>query len=165
MAQEALSQAGSQAQEQEVVLDDFSALLQKEFKPADDVRKTRIEQAVQTLAEQALSNAAMIGGDVFATVDAMRAALDRKLTEQVNKIIHHEEFQKLESGWRGLHYLVMNTSTGKDMKIRVMNMSKEECRRMFRQYRDAAWDQSSVVNLMALSFAIIRSTIRGQTSR
>jgi type VI secretion system protein ImpC len=142
MAQEALSQAGSQAQEQEVVLDDFSALLQKEFKPADDVRKTRIEQAVQTLAEQALSNAAMIGGDVFATVDAMRAALDRKLTEQVNKIIHHEEFQKLESGWRGLHYLVMNTSTGKDMKIRVMNMSKEECRRMFRQYRDAAWDQS-----------------------
>jgi type VI secretion system protein ImpC len=72
----------------------------------------------------------------------MRAALDRKLTEQINQILHHEEFQKLEAAWRGLHYLVMNTSTGKDMKIRVMNMSKEECRRMFRQYRDAAWDQS-----------------------
>lgn len=97
---------------------------------------------MQTLAEQALSNAQIVGGDVFATVDAMRAAIDRKLTEQINQIIHHPEFQAMESAWRGLNYLVMNTSTGKDMKIRVMNMSKEEARRMFRQYRDAAWDQS-----------------------
>jgi type VI secretion system ImpC/EvpB family protein len=72
----------------------------------------------------------------------MVSALDRKLSEQVNAIIHHPDFKALESAWRGLNYLVMNTSTGKDLKIRVMNMSKEECRKMFRQYRDAAWDQS-----------------------
>lgn len=142
MAQQALQTEGSQPQAGEAALDDFTMLLQKEFRPSDDVRKTRIEQAVQTLASQALQNAQTIGGDVFATVDAMRAALDRKLSEQVNKILHHQDFQKLESAWRGLHYLVMNTSTGKDMKIRVMNMTKEECRRMFRQFRDAAWDQS-----------------------
>jgi type VI secretion system protein ImpC len=142
MAQEALNETGGQPQTSEIELNDFQVLLQKEFKPADDVRKSRIETVVQTLAQQALENASVVGDDVFATVDALRAALDRKLTEQVNQIIHNEEFQKLESTWRGLHYLVMNTSTGKDMKIRVMNMSKEECRRMFRQYRDAAWDQS-----------------------
>ena len=135
-------QLSEQPQGGEIALDDFTQLLQKEFKPADDVRKSRIEQAVQTLAEQALSNAQTLGGDVFATVDAMRSALDRKLTEQINQIIHNPDFQKLESAWRGLSYLVMNTATGKDMKIRVMNMSKEECRKMFRQYRDAAWDQS-----------------------
>lgn len=142
MAQEALQDQGAQPQAEAIQVDDFSALLQKEFKPADDVRKGRIETAVQTLAQQALQDAAIIGDDVYATVDAMRAAIDRKLTEQVNQIIHNEEFQALEAAWRGLHYMVMNTSTGKDMKIRVMNMSKEECRKMFRQYRDAAWDQS-----------------------
>ncbi len=142
MAQEALQEQGGQPQAEAVSIDDFASLLQKEFKPADDVRKGRIEEAVQTLAQQALQDAAIIGNDVYATVDAMRAAIDRKLTEQVNQVIHNKEFQELEAAWRGLHFLVMNTSTGKDMKIRVMNMAKEECRKMFRQYRDAAWDQS-----------------------
>ena len=141
MAQEA-RQTGGQAQADTIAYDDFSALLQKEFKPNDEKRADRISQAVQTLAQQALADAAVIGDDVFSTVDAMRAALDRKLSQQMDAIIHHPDFQKLESAWRGLHYLVMNTSTGKDMKIRVMNMSKDECRRMFRQFRDAAWDQS-----------------------
>ena len=133
---------GQQAEAEAFALDDFSALLQKEFKPNDDARKGRIETAVQTLAQQALADAAVIGDDVFSTVDAMRAALDRKLSEQINQIIHHEDFQRLEAAWRGLNYLVMNTSTGKDLKIRVLNIAKEECRKTFRQYRDAAWDQS-----------------------
>ena len=141
MAQEALQGQGGLATET-IALDDFSSLLQKEFKPGDDQRKSRIEEAVQTLAQEALSGVATVGDDVYATIDAMVAALDRKLSEQVNRIIHHPDFQQLESSWRGLSYLVMNTSTGKDLKIRVMNMSKEECRKMFRQYRDAAWDQS-----------------------
>jgi type VI secretion system protein ImpC len=141
MAQEAL-QGQEAPQAEAIALDDFSSLLQKEFKPGDDTRKSRIEDAVQTLAQQALSNANTVSGDVYQTIDSMVSALDRKLSEQVNAIIHHPDFKQLESAWRGLNYLVMNTSTGKDLKIRVMNMSKEECRKMFRQYRDAAWDQS-----------------------
>lgn len=137
-----VKEQGQQAEAQAFAIDDFSALLQKEFKPNDDARKGRIETAVQTLAQQALADAAVIGDDVFSTVDAMRAALDRKLSEQINQVIHNPEFQKLEAAWRGLNYLVMNTSTGKDLKIRVLNISKEECRKTFRQYRDAAWDQS-----------------------
>ena len=137
-----VQEQGQQAEAQTFALDDFSALLQKEFKPNDDARKGRIEEAVQTLAQQALANASVIGHDVFTTVDAMRAAIDRKLSEQINLIIHDAEFQRLESAWRGLNYMVMNTSTGKDLKIRVLNISKEECRKTFRQFRDAAWDQS-----------------------
>lgn len=142
MAQSMLDTANVGAQPEALALDDFSMLIQKEFKPSDDARASRIETAVQTLAQQALADTAVIGDDVFATLDAMRAALDAKLSEQVNKIIHHEEFQQLESAWRGLNYLVFNTSTGKDLKIRVLNISKNECRKMFRQYKDAAWDQS-----------------------
>ena len=140
MAQE-LQSAGGLAT-LETTGDDFAALLQKEFKPNTDQKKSRIEQAVQTLAQQALADAQVISDDVFLTVEGMIAAIDRKLSEQVNKIIHHPDFQQLESAWRGLNYLVMNTSTGKDLKIRVLNISKDETRKMLRQYKDAAWDQS-----------------------
>ncbi|MCC7268988.1 MAG: type VI secretion system contractile sheath large subunit [Caulobacteraceae bacterium] len=141
MAQEAVQETSAGVAEA-VGLDDFSALLQKEFRPANEQRASRIETAVKTLAQQALSDAKMIGDDVFTTVDAMKAAIDAKLSEQINQIIHHPEYQKLESAWRGLWYLVINTPTGKDLKIRVMNISKDETRRMLRQFRDAAWDQS-----------------------
>lgn len=142
MAQPMATAAAPDGKGETIQYDDFSMLLQKEFKPNDDTRATRIESAVQTLAQQALADAAVIGDDVFETMDAMRAALDRTLSEQVNLILHHPDFQQLESAWRGLNYLVFNTSTGKDMKIRVLNIGKDECRKMFKQYKDAAWDQS-----------------------
>ena len=85
-----------QPQPQPVEVDEFTSLLQKEFKPGDDARKGRIEIAVQTLAQQALADAAIIGDDVFSTVDAMRSALDRKLSEQINAILHNKSFQQLE---------------------------------------------------------------------
>ncbi|MDP3908215.1 type VI secretion system contractile sheath large subunit [Novosphingobium sp.] len=141
MAQEPLQQ-GTAAGTETIALDDFASLLQKEFKPGDDARANRIEQAVQTLAQQALTDAAVIGQDVFATLDSMVSALDKKLSEQINLILHNPDFQTLEAAWRGLSYMVFNTSTGKDLKIRVLNVGKDECRKMFRQYRDAAWDQS-----------------------
>ena len=156
-----LSGQESAGQGEAIVLDDFAALLQKEFKPTNEARLNRIEEAVKTLAQQALTDAQVIGHDVFTTVDAMKAAIDRKLTEQVNKILHHPEFQELESAWRGLWYLVGNTSTGSDLKIRVMNISKEETRKMLRQFRDAAWDQSplfkKITRLSSASLAVSRS--------
>ena len=54
--------------------------------------------------------------------------LDKKLTEQINLILHHEDFQKLEGAWRGLHYLVNNTETDEMLKIRVMNITQEGSR-------------------------------------
>ncbi|HUO23140.1 MAG TPA: type VI secretion system contractile sheath large subunit [Caulobacteraceae bacterium] len=141
MAQEVQGQSAAPAADV-AAFDDFAALLQREFKPNTDQKRDRISQAVQTLAQQALADTHIIGDDVLTTLDAMRAGIDRALTAQVNKILHHEDFQKLESAWRGLAYLVYNTSTGTDLKIRVMNISKDETRKMLRQYRDAAWDQS-----------------------
>ena len=123
-------------------VDDFGALLLKEFKPRSDEAKTRIEGAVRTLAEQALEGSNVVSGDVIGTIGSMIAALDAKISDQVNAIIHHPEFQALESAWRGLDHLVMNTETDKDLKIRVMNVSKDELRRMFGSFRGAAWDQS-----------------------
>ena len=72
----------------------------------------------------------------------MIAAIDRKLTEQVNKILHNEEFQQLESAWRGLHYMVNNTETDEQLKIRVMDISKKELHKTLKKFKGAAWDQS-----------------------
>src|SRR6478752_1005996 len=123
---------------------DFASLLKKEFKPKTDEAKSAVEQAVQTLAQQALANTALRSTDAVRTIEAMIAALDKRLTEQVNKIIHHEDFQKLESAWRGLHYLVNNTETDEQLKIRVMNVSKQELGKTLKKFKGTAWDQSPI---------------------
>jgi len=122
--------------------DDFTALLHKEFKPKTEEAKSAVEQAVQTLAQQALAGTAVIGQDVVKTIEAMVAELDRKLTEQINLILHHEDFQRLEGAWRGLHYLVNNTETDEMLKIRVMNITKKELHKTLKRYKGTAWDQS-----------------------
>jgi type VI secretion system protein ImpC len=121
---------------------EFASLLNKEFKPKSDEAKSAVEQAVLTLAQQALVNANVIGSDVLLSIEAMIAELDRKLSEQVNTIMHQEDFQKLESAWRGLHYLVNNTETDEMLKIRVMNISKNDVAKTLKRFKGTAWDQS-----------------------
>ena len=121
---------------------EFAALLQKEFKPKSDEAKSAVQQAVYTLAQQALSDTKLIGRDTVQSIEAMIAELDRKLTEQINLIMHQPDFQKLEGAWRGLHYLVNNTETDEMLKIRVMNISKQDLGKTLKRYMGTAWDQS-----------------------
>ena len=122
--------------------DDFAALLNKEFKPKSDEAKQAVESAVLTLAQQALANTSRISSDTVATIEAMIAGLDAKMSEQVNLILHHQDFQKLESAWRGLHYMVNNTETDEQLKIRVMAISKQDLGKTLKRYKGTAWDQS-----------------------
>jgi type VI secretion system protein ImpC len=121
---------------------DFASLLNKEFKPKSDEAKSAVEAAVQTLAQQALANVKLISTDTVASIEAMIAALDRKMSEQINLVLHHEDFQKLESAWRGLHYMVTNTETDETLKIRVMAISKQDLGKTLKRYKGTAWDQS-----------------------
>src|SRR5262245_18458777 len=121
---------------------DFDSLLRKEFKPKTDEAKEAVEKAVRTLAEQALSQTTLISADVVKSIGAIIAEIDKKLTQQVNTILHHADFQQVESAWRGLHYLVNNTETDEMLKIRVMNMTKQELGKTLKRYKGTAWDQS-----------------------
>ena len=123
---------------------DFASLLNKQFKPKSDEAKSAVEQAVLTLAQQALVNTKLIGSDVIVSIEAMIAEIDKKLSEQVNQILHHADFQQLESAWRGLHYLVSNTETDEMLKVRVFNVTKNELGKTLKRYKGAAWDQSPV---------------------
>ncbi|MEP2892791.1 type VI secretion system contractile sheath large subunit [Tateyamaria sp.] len=123
---------------------DFENLLKKEFRPKSDQAKTAVEQAVKTLAEQALANTALVSDDALRTIESIVAQIDQKLTEQVNQILHHPDFQQLESAWRGLHYLINNTETDEMLKVRVMNISKKDMHKTLRKYKGTAWDQSPI---------------------
>src|ERR671919_69699 len=123
---------------------DFDSLLRKEFKPKTDEAKEAVERAVRTLAEQALSQTKLISTDVIKSIEAIIAQLDKKLSEQINLILHHEDFQKLEGAWRGLHYLVNNTETDEMLKIRFMNISKSDLGKTLKRYKGTNWDQSPI---------------------
>lgn len=129
-------------------ISDFSSLLQKEFKPQSEKAKDSVEAAVRTLAEQALAGTNLVSGDVLATISGLIAALDQKLTEQVNLIMHTEQFQSLEGAWRGLHHLVNNTETDDTLKIRVMNISKNDLGKTLKKFKGTAWDQSPIFKKM-----------------
>ncbi|OAI25837.1 EvpB family type VI secretion protein [Methylosinus sp. R-45379] len=125
-----------------VIADEFSEVLKQSFKPRTERAETEVQNAVSTLIKEALADTAVIKDDVVETIEAIIAAIDEKLTSQINVILHDADFQKLESAWRGLHHLVYNSETDATLKIRVINASKEELYRHLRQYPAAAWDQS-----------------------
>lgn len=121
---------------------DLASLLKKEFKPRGIKAEDEVQRAVHTLAEQALANTKIIGKDVVKSIESMIAAIDKKLSDQVNLIIHHPDFQKLEGAWRGLDYMVKNTETDETLKIKFMSISKDELRKTLKRYDGVKFDQS-----------------------
>ncbi|MDC0935263.1 type VI secretion system contractile sheath large subunit [Pirellulales bacterium] len=121
---------------------EFANLLQKEFKPKSDRAAEAIEGAVQTLAAQALQDASLVSDDTLDSITALIGAIDRKLSEQLNLVLHNGDFQKLESAWRGLSYLVNNTETDELLKIKVLNITKKEVGKTLKKFKGTAWDQS-----------------------
>ncbi|WP_029002889.1 type VI secretion system contractile sheath large subunit [Azorhizobium doebereinerae] len=61
-----------------------------------------------------------------AVVDQMIAAIDQKLSAQLDTILHDENFQQLESAWRGLKFLVDKTDFRQNIKIEMLSTSKDE---------------------------------------
>lgn len=142
------AQAQPGAETQTLEASDFSSLLQREFKPKSDQAKEAVQNAIRTMAEQALQNTTLISHDVIKSIESMIAAIDHKLSEQMNKILHHEDFQQVESAWRGLHYLVNNTETDEMLKIRVLNISKKDLHKTLKKFKGTAWDQSPIFKKM-----------------
>jgi type VI secretion system protein ImpC len=105
-----------------VILDE----LVKSFKPTDKAEDERARDLLGNLVQELLDPGAVRDKRVTKTINARIAAIDELLSAQVDAILHHAEFQKLEGTWRSLHKLVMGTETGENMQIRVLNVKKEE---------------------------------------
>ena len=123
--------------------EDFRQVLKKKFRTRNDtVAEDQIAKAVESLVSEALKDETVVKSEVIDTIEGLIAQIDRKLTDQVNAIIHAEKFQQLESAWRGLNFLVMNSETDANLKIRVLNVGKDELYRNLKLYPGARWDQS-----------------------
>src|ERR1700760_111665 len=108
-------------------------------------RQTTPDQAqdlVKNLVEQALAGTVTFDKNLTRTLESAVAAIDRKLSDQLNAIMHHPKFTQLEGSWRGLHYLVMNSETSTSLKLRVLNLPKRELSRDLQ--RAVEFDQSQL---------------------
>lgn len=81
---------------------------------------------ISELVNQILDKGMTVSADTAAMINAQIARIDELLTDQLNEILHQPEFQTLESSWRGLNYLVMNTETGLMLKLRLLNVTAKE---------------------------------------
>ncbi len=141
MAEENVAQE-EQKESESIEVSELDKLLEGSFKPKTDKAKEAVENAVRTLVGQALEDTALISADSVKSIEAMISAIDKKLNEQVNLIMHHEDFKTLEGSWRGLHHLVNNTETDETLKLRVMNISKKEVSKTLKKFKGTNWDQS-----------------------
>jgi len=121
---------------------EFESLLKGQYK--GEKTQEAVIGGVKTLAEWAMKYSTVVSDDALKSIEAIKAEIDRILTEEVNLIIHHPEFQKLEGAWRGLHHLVNNTETDEMLKIRVLNISKNDLGKTLRKFKGTAWDQSPI---------------------
>lgn len=92
----------------------------------DQSQKEWARDLIGEFVKQVMEGAMVVSKDTETMVNARIAQLDRVISLQLNEVMHHPEFQKLEASWRGLQYLVDQSETGERMKIRVFNVSKKE---------------------------------------
>ncbi len=102
----------------------------------------RIRAFLADLAHRVPGFAPLIGRDLRRSLEALIAEIDLQLSRQINLILHHPEFQRMEATWRGLMFLVTSTETGPLLKIKILDISKRELRRTLRKFHGTAWDQS-----------------------
>jgi len=108
----------------------------------DPVARERGKNLVKEFVAQVLEGAMTVSKDAEAMINARIAQIDHLLSIQVNEILHHSSFQKLEASWRGLKYMLDQSETSDKLKIKVLNVSKKELLRDLQ--RAPEFDQSAM---------------------
>ncbi|HVK15392.1 MAG TPA: type VI secretion system contractile sheath large subunit [Fimbriiglobus sp.] len=111
-------------------------------RPQSQKEADRARGYFKQFLEGAVKPGQVVSKDVEANIKYWIGEIDKKLSAQLNEVMHHPEFQKLEGTWRGLHYLVHQSETGTQLKIRVLNAKKTELARDLE--RAVEFDQSQL---------------------
>src|SRR5262249_60174134 len=118
------AQAGTTTQTKEAssLLDQVIAAT----RPQNDKEKESAKNYFRQFLDQVVKPGQVVSRDVEENVKFWIAQIDKKLSAQLNEIMHHPDFQRLEASWRGLKYLVDQSETGEYLKIRVLNVRKRD---------------------------------------
>lgn len=107
-----------------------------------DQERERARDIISAFASQVLEGEVVISENLAASLDARVAELDHLISEQLSEVMHAPAFQELEGAWTGLHYLCKQTSTGSQLKIKLMSATKKELVKDFKSAID--FDQSAL---------------------
>jgi len=108
----------------------------------DPAARERGKNLVKEFVTQVLEGAITVSKDAEAMINARIAQIDHLVSLQLNAVLHHVDFQKLEASWRGLRYLLDQSETSDKLKIKVLNVNKKELLRDLQ--RAPEFDQSAL---------------------
>jgi type VI secretion system protein ImpC len=108
----------------------------------DPAGRERGKNLVKEFVSQFLEGSMTLSPDSEAMINMRIAQIDHLISLQLNEIMHHEAFQKLEASWRGLKYLLDHSETGEMIKLKVLNVSKKDLLRDLQ--RASEFDQSAL---------------------
>jgi type VI secretion system protein ImpC len=117
-------------------------IVEKSKVAKSSIEHARAKDIIAELVNQVMDGTVVVSNNLSATIDARVAELDKMISEQLSAVMHTPEFQKIESTWTGLRYLVFNTSTSTTLKIKFLNATKKELVKDFQSAID--FDQSTM---------------------
>ncbi len=101
------------------------SLLEQAIQATKQTEQSQAQALLTTLTEQALQGTVSWNKNLVLTINAAIKAIDTTISAQLAAIMHQDKFKKLEGAWRGLHYFVMNTETSSNLRLKVLNVSKQ----------------------------------------
>ena len=93
---------------------------------SETAQRDRGRGLIKKFVAEVLEGAIVVRPDTESMLNYRIAEIDRLLSMQLNEIMHHPEFQKLEATWRGLKYLMNQTETSTMLRIKVLNVKKND---------------------------------------
>jgi type VI secretion system protein ImpC len=102
----------------------------------------RGKDLVKEFVNQVLEGHMTLSRDAEQTIVTRIAQIDRLISLQLNEVLHHEKFQKLEATWRGVKYLMDQSETSAMLKIKLFNAPKKDLLRDLQ--RAPEFDQSQL---------------------
>lgn len=92
----------------------------------ETAQQERGRDLVKRFVSEILDGQIVVAADTEAMINARIAQIDALISAQLSEVMHHPDFQALESSWRGLKYLLDNSETSTMLKIKVLNVNKKE---------------------------------------
>jgi len=98
----------------------------KATRPQDQAEADRVKDYFKQFLDRVVQPGQVVSKDVEKNIKHWISQIDQRLSAQLNEVIHHPDYQKLEGTLRGLKYLVSNSETGENLKIKVLNVNKKD---------------------------------------
>ena len=137
-----MSETEAQGQSAEAQEGEALSFLDQAITATKQTEPDTTKDLLANLTQQAMEGTLTWDRNLTVTIDKAVNKIDALISAQLAEIMHAEKFQKLESSWRGMHHLVMNSETGSSLKIRMLNISKKE---LFKDLDKAVeFDQSQI---------------------